>query len=133
MTIATFDPAAFKARYPQFVNVPDQTLTYCFQDAGLYLNNTDCSPVQDVIKRTSLLWMLTAHIAQLTGLLSSDGQSQAVGRVSSATEGSVSVSLDMGATTGTEAWFLQTQWGAAFWQATSYLRSMRYIPEPTRY
>lgn len=132
MTAVVFDPAAFKARYPEFAAVGDPLLQACFGEAGLYLSNTDNSPVQNVTRRAVLLNMLTAHIAALGGALSSDGQPRPVGRVSSATEGSVSASMEYLAP-GSSAWFAQTQYGAAFWQATSSLRGFRYIPQPTRY
>lgn len=133
MSIVTFDPTAFKARYPEFTAVNNDSLTACFNDAGLYLANTDTSPVQNVAKRTQLLWMLTAHIAYLDGFTSVDGKAKPVGRISSATEGSVSISLDNNNVPGTAVWFQQTQWGSSFWQATSYLRSFRYFPQRTRY
>ena len=132
MPAVVFDPAAFKARYPEFAAVGDPLLQACFGEAGLYLSNTDNSPVQNVTRRAVLLNMLTAHIAALGGALSSDGQPRPVGRVSSATEGSVSASMEYLAP-GSSAWFAQTQYGAAFWQATSSLRGFRYIPQPTRY
>lgn len=131
MAVVTFDPEAFKIAYPAFANVSDALLQACFNEAGLYLSNTDCSVVQDIGKRTVLLWMLTAHIAYLRGALSPDGSTPPVGRVSSATEGSVSASMEYAAP-GTAAWFLQSQYGAAFWQATVSLRSFRYRPRPTR-
>lgn len=131
MAVVTFDATAFKVRYPLFAGVDDAFLSACFDDAGLYLSNTDTSPVQNVTTRQQLLWMLTAHIAYLNGALN-PGQPMPVGRTSSATEGSVSVGLDYGTMTpGTGPWFNQTQWGASFWQATSSLRGMRYIPRPT--
>ena len=78
--------------------------------------------------------MLTAHIAVIGGLLSADGLPQPVGRIASASEGSVSASFDnVTATPGTGAWFQQTQYGAAFWQATTSLRGFKYIAEPTVY
>lgn len=132
MTAVVFDPAAFKARYPEFAAVADPLLSACFGEAGLYLSNADDSPVQNVTRRAVLLNMLTAHIAALGGALSSDGQPRPVGRVSSATEGSVSASMEYLAP-GSSAWFAQTQYGAAFWQATTSLRGFRYIPQPTRY
>jgi hypothetical protein len=131
MAIVTFDAAAFKVAYPAFVNVNDDLLQSCFDQAGLYLNNTDCSPVQDIATRTQLLWMLTAHIAYLRGALSPTGALVPVGRASNATEGSVSIGLEY-AMPGTAAWFNQTQWGAAFWQATLSLRSFRYMARPTQ-
>ena len=132
MPAVVFDPAAFKARYPEFAAVANPLLSACFDEAGLYLSNTDNSPVQNLTRRAVLLNMLTAHIAALGGALSSDGQPRPVGRVSSATEGSVSASMEYLAP-GSSAWFAQTQYGAAFWQATTSLRGMRYIPCPTRY
>lgn len=132
MAVVTFDPVAFKVRYPAFASVSDALLQACFEDAGLYLSNSDASPVQNVARRQSLLWMLTAHIAYLGGALAADGQARPVGRISSATEGSVSASMDYtAATPGSGAWFNQTQWGAAFFQATTSLRGFRYTPRPT--
>lgn len=131
MAVVVFDPAAFKAAYPAFVSVPDAQLQNYFDLATLYLSNTDCSIVQDVNKRQTLLWLLTAHIAFLSGALNPvPGTPGLVGRVSSATEGSVSVSTEYPMNPNS-AWFLQTQWGAAFWQATLSLRSFRYRARPT--
>lgn len=132
MPAVVFDPAAFKARYPEFAAVADATLAACFTEAGLYLSNADNSPVQNLTRRATLFNMLTAHVAYLGGLLSADGMPRPVGRVSQASEGSVSAGFEY-LTPGTAAWFTQTQYGAAFWQATSSLRGMRYIPCPTRY
>ena len=132
MPSVVFDPAAFKARYPEFASVGDLLLQACFGEAGLYLSNTDNSPVQNVTRRAVLLNMLTAHIAALGGALSSDGQPRPVGRVSSATEGSVSAAFE-GPPPGSAQWFQQSQYGAAFWQATSGLRGFRYLAQPTRY
>lgn len=134
MPAVVFDPAAFKARYPEFAAVPTPSLVVCFDEAGLYLCNTDNSPVQNLTRRATLLNMLTAHIAYIGGLLSADGMPRPVGRVSQASEGSVSAAFEgLPPTPGSGAWFQQSQYGAAFWQATSGLRSMWYIPCPTRY
>jgi hypothetical protein len=136
VAVVTFDPKGFKTRYPEFDGIENSRLTLCFNDAGLYLNNTDNSPVSNVARRTSLLWMLTAHIAFLGGYIDcgNNGQPKPVGRVSSASEGSVSADLDyMQATPGSGAWFNQTQYGAAFWQATTSLRGFRYRARPTMY
>jgi hypothetical protein len=133
MAIATFDSVAFYARYPEFAAVSSAQLGALFLEAGLYLDNTDRSRV-DVVKRGRLLDMLTAHIAFLGGLLSADGQPRPVGRVSQASEGTVSATFaDAMPTAGSGAWFQQSQYGSAFWQATSSMRGMRYLPKPTRY
>lgn len=134
MPAVVFDPAAFKVRYPEFAAVADPTLAACFDEAGLYLSNSDNSPVQNLTRRATLLNMLTAHVAYIGGLLSADGMPRPVGRVSQASEGSVSAAFEgVPPTPGSGAWFQGSQYGAAFWQATSSLRGMRYIPCPTRY
>ena len=132
MAAVVFDPTAFKARYPEFAAVPDATLTACFMEAGLYLSNADNSPVQNITRRATLFNMLTAHVAYLGGLLSADGMPRPVGRVSQAGEGSVSAAFE-GAPPGSAQWFQQSQYGAAFWQATSSLRGFRYVSRPTVY
>lgn len=132
MPSVTFDVTAFKGRYPEFASVGEPLLTACFDEATLYLSNSDTSPVQNLSRRATLLNMLTAHVAYLGGALSADGMPRPVGRVSQAAEGSVSAGFEYLAP-GTSAWFTQTQYGAAFWQATSSLRGMRYVPCPTRY
>lgn len=131
MAVVVFDPVAFKAAYPAFAAVSNAILQTCFDSACLYLSNTDASPVQDVGRRQQLLWLLTAHIAVLVGALNSNSAAP-VGRTSSATEGSVSVSFEYPSTISA-AWFSQTQYGAMFWQATLSLRSFNYRPRPTRW
>lgn len=131
MAAVVFVPASFKAAYPEFGAVPDTTLSGYFLRSQLFLVNEDC-PVQDEAKRLQLYWLLVAHIAQLSGALNPGGVPGPVGRTSSATEGSVSVSLEFNATMGA-SWFVQTSYGAQFWAATAYLRSFRYVARPTRY
>ena len=134
MAVAVFDSVGFLARYPEFSAVNVSLLGAYFMEAGLYLNNTDCSPVQDITRRGLLLNMLTAHIAFVGGALTADGQPKPVGRMSQAAEGSVSAAFEgVPPTPGTGAWFQQSQYGAAFWQATSSLRGMRYRARPTFY
>lgn len=131
MGIAAFDYAAWVQRYPEFGAVSEARAALFFAEAGLYLDNTDASPVSDVAMRGVLLNMLTAHIAVLSGALEPTGQpSGMVGRVSSASEGSVSVSVDTGLTPGTAVWFQQTSYGLSFWQATKGFRSATYVAAP---
>ena len=132
MSIVVFNPAEFKARYPEFAAVADLTLGACFTEAGLYLSNANNSPVQNVTRRALLLNMLTAHIAFIGGKLAADGMARPVGRLSQAGEGSVSAAFE-GPPPGSAQWFQQSQYGAAFWQATSSLRGFRYLAQPTRY
>ena len=134
MAVVIFNPAAFVARYPEFAAVSSTRLTALFVEASLYLSNTDASPVSDPVRRAVLLNMLTAHVSYLNGDLSADGQARPVGRVSQAGEGSVSAVFEgVPPTPGTGAYFQQSQYGAAFWQATSNLRGFQYVARPTVY
>ena len=132
MAVAVFNSALFLARYPEFLPVNASKplrLGALFLEAGLYLSNCDDSPIQDIARRGVLLNMITAHISFIAGDLSADGQARPVGRVSQASEGTVSASFEgVPPTPGTGAWFQQSQYGAAFWQATTSLRGMRYVP-----
>ena len=60
MAVATFDLAAFRARYPVFSVVADATLGAYFAESGMYLDNTDSSPVVDLYARGLLLNMLVS-------------------------------------------------------------------------
>jgi hypothetical protein len=131
MSSVVFDPVGFTARYPEFAAVSGALLQEYFNEATLYLSNSDSSPVQDITLRATLLNMLTAHVGCLSGALG-DGQARPVGRVSNASKGSVSTALEY-MQPGSHSWFTQTQYGAAFWQATVNLRGFIYIPNPTRF
>ena len=128
MAVVAFDLAGFRARYPEFTAVADPLLGAYFSEATIYLNNTDTSVVTDINVRSLLLNMLTAHIAALNSGVSGQAPSALVGRISQASEGSVSVSADMGPPSGTSAWFNQTRYGASFWQAAAPYRAFRYLP-----
>ena len=135
MAIVVFNYASWIARYPEFstlANGADPTVVApeCFNEACLYLNNTNGSLVCDVNIRTTLLNMLTAHIMLLNFGANGQAPSQLVGRVSSAGQGSVNVSATMGPASGSAAWFQQTKYGAAYWQASAQYRMMRYQPPP---
>lgn len=137
MTVAVFNYGAWVARYPEFAHTVDATLAAeYFAEAGLYLDNTDVSVVPaDAVTyqpRLMLLGMLTAHIAALNA--PKNGREGLVGRISSATQGSVSVATDNGAQPGTAAWFQQTQYGASYWTATARYRTFRQVrPCPAAY
>ncbi|MGZ8442549.1 MAG: DUF4054 domain-containing protein [Candidatus Binatia bacterium] len=126
MAVVVFDPAAFKTRYSEFSTVADGTLTAYFYEATLYLNNSESSLVTDVTQRSVLLNMIVAHLAALHSGINGQAPSQLVGRITQASEGSVSVSADIGPISNTAAWWMQTKWGASFWQATAPYRTMRY-------
>ena len=131
MTAVTFDPKAFKARYPEFVAVADATLTAVFDEACLLIDNSDASPVSDVTRRRVMLWLAVAHLAKLGGLAEqSAGIASATpaGRVTSASEGSVSVSFSVGPETDQNAFWLQTAYGQQLWKLMAPYRQAVYVP-----
>ena len=113
--VAVFDYAAWIARYPEFASVTSDQANEFFLDACMLLDNTPCSVVQDVTQRLRLLNGLTAHIAKLS-IPSEEGGQGVVGRIASASEGSVTLSTDMGTvTSASQAYFNQTPYGAQYW------------------
>lgn len=145
----TWDYTFFQQRFPDLARwvSPEQGQSF-FDLATLYLDNTDgdtpqnvpgygpigCravgNQVRDITTRQSLLGLLTAHIATLNAPLNGQAPSTLLGRISSASEGSVSVSVDLPDMGAGSAWFGLTKWGQMFWQATAAYRTARYIPGP---
>jgi hypothetical protein len=129
--VVIFNVTNFLARYPEFVplnTAAPAILQEYFDESTLYLDNSCNSRVQQIEQRTPLLNMLTAHIAAMNGGVNGTQPSQLVGRISDATEGSVSVSADMGNNvTLNVAWYLQTKYGAAYWAATVRWRTAQVV------
>lgn len=136
MTVAVFDYALWGALFPELAAVPEPAAQMFFDiAAGSLVDNTDCSPVKDVSVRLSLLNYATAHMAGLAGYPLPTGSttpapSGSVGRVSSASEGAVSASMDYGQVRESQAWWVQTQYGATFWQLTRPFRTFRFSARP---
>ncbi len=130
--IATFNYQTWVARYPEFVAVGQPLADLYFAEAQLYLVNDGSGPVEDPNVQLALLNMLTAHIAALYGGANGQPASPLVGRINTATEGSVSVGADLPNLPGTAAWFVQTKYGISFWQASAAFRTFRYRVGPRR-
>lgn len=129
MTVAPFVFTDWQTAYPQFaVTVPNEGVALtAFNLATNYCNNTDCGVIPcdpaTYQPRQGLLYLLTAHVAQLLygSSLTDNAASPIVGRITDASEGSVSVSADM-PTNPAAAWYYQTQFGAMYWEATKRFR-----------
>lgn len=124
--IVTFGYPGWVARYPEFGGVDPALVQLYFNEATMYCRNDGGGPVSTAAIQTTLLNMLTAHICQLNAALNGQDSTQIVGRITSAGQGSVSVSTEMDLP-GSAAWFKQTKYGVAYWQATSAYKTMRYI------
>lgn len=125
--VVTFDPVAFAAQYPEFATLTQDQLNGYFAQATLFLDNSRQSRVQQIENRAPLLGLLTAHLAKLLGGANGAASSQLVGRISSATEGTVTVAADMPNQPMSAAWFQQTKYGAMYWAATLRWRQARIV------
>jgi hypothetical protein len=130
-TQVAFVYADWVAAFPMYVSVPQAAVTgFILSSAESYCRNDGGGPVDDPATQLNLLWLMVAHLVQLTY---PNGTSQSVGpvgRVSAAGEGSVHVAMEF-PTTPNNAWFLQTPWGALFWQMTAGYRMGLYKPRLT--
>lgn len=131
MGVAVFDYAAWAVRYPALAaQVAEPLADAYFLEAGDYLDNTDCSLVSDVSQRLRFLGLIVAHIAMVNGA-SPSGAAGLVGRVSSVTEGSVTIGTELRGFTGDmAAYFSQTQYGVQYWALTASYRTAHYVPGP---
>lgn len=127
----TFDFATWQAAFPQFATLTEpQVVGVILPIAEIYNRNDGGGPVSAAATQTQLLNLMVAHVAQLLFGVNGQQPSAIVGRISNAAEGSVSVGTDYPQTQNS-AWFNQTPFGAAWWQATAAYRTMRYIPKVT--
>lgn len=132
--IVSFDYQSWIARYPEFRDtVPSDLAQAYFDEATIYHRNDGSGLVPTSRAQSVYLNMITAHLAQLYTGTDANPASSIVGRVVSASEGSVSVSTEMSSEGGpTKDWWVQTKYGASYWAATAAYRTMRYFPSPRR-
>lgn len=124
--VFVFDPAAFKLAFPQFNRYSDEQLTYFFESIEGLLNNSETSCIS-LKNRKLWYWLLVAHKAELQNRIN-DGNTGLVGRISSATEGSISVSTDYPMGSGAmEQWLKSTPYGAEFYAKTAAYRTATWV------
>ena len=135
--VVQFSATEFNALYPEFSGLDPTVQQNSFTDATFDLNNTCGSIVLDANQRMALLYTLTAHHL-LLDRGTNDGAGNVtpaqgiVGRIDTAAEGSVNVSAQYNdEITMSEAYFIQTKYGAKFWQQTAQYRTMHYIGPPS--
>lgn len=143
--VVTFNFAEWTAGYPVFANCDPAAAQRWFNRAAFICSNTTSNPANGTPGLLQdLLYLLTAHIAWLNAPRGPDGAPAAsgtppdpsmVGRIKSATQGSVSVDTDMGsdinAGSPSQAWYMQTSYGAEYWAASAPIRTFRYGARPT--
>lgn len=125
--IATLDPSEFRSIYPEFIDLPDLVIENIFQYAELIIENTGSSIVTDDKKRKLFLYLLSAHIAFLNGRLSDDpGMAGMAGTITSSTQGTTSVGMNIGTLTGSNSWLSQTRYGTMLWKMLRPYVSLMY-------
>lgn len=141
--VVTYDATwftTFTAMFSEFSCLTQAQVGGYFMRATLFVANSPDNPAICILPQ--LLYLLTAHVAWLSSPKGADGNPVAsgggsgggglVGRITSATQGSVNVSLDMGPSSGPqEAWYNQTQYGAMAYAAMAPFRTFRYTVVPT--
>lgn len=124
--VVTFDYQAWVARYPEFAQVVPVVATMYFDEASLYHANDGSGPVCVSQYQSLYMNMVTAHLA---AIYSTDDKgnspSPLVGKIQSASEGSVNVNVAYDAT-NPEQWYSQTKYGASYWAATAQYRT--FVP-----
>lgn len=135
--VVQFDNSEFIAVWPEFTGIASGRNQVAFNFATLLLNNSCGSVVDDANIRMGLLYLLTAHVGFLING-TNDGAGkitppyQVVGRLASATEGSVSAATEYSSQISqSEAFYIQSKYGALYWQITSVYRTMHYVGAPT--
>jgi Protein of unknown function (DUF4054) len=132
----TFDYQDWVSMFPELKGVPEAAAmnNYWVRAQGICANSLS-NPLAGLPAGTLKLglYLLTAHIAALNSPIGGQPSSTLVGRISNATQGSVTVAAEWdGSGTPGESWFTQTKYGAEYWTLSARTRTAYYIARPTR-
>jgi hypothetical protein len=137
----TFNWTMFTTWFPEFSCLNQTQGQAYFDMAGLYCANSQQNPLFCFGILPQVMMLVTAHVAWLLAPRDENGNPAAqgapgspiVGRINTATQGSVSVgaTLDGEAGSPSEQFFSQTKYGLMAWQAMAVGRTARYIANPT--
>lgn len=122
-----FNYQAWTLLFPEFSALSQEQVLAWESVAETYVRNDGGGPVASANVQTNLLNFTTAHLCQIYLGSSTQGASALVGRINSATQGSVSVQAEMQGPPAA-AWWNQTKYGTAAWQLLAPYRTMRYMP-----
>lgn len=130
--IVQLDWAQWRLLFPEFSNLANEQLEGpVWELAQQYCRNDGGGPVCSTALQTQLLNLMAAHVAQLLYGSTKAPATGLSGAVTSATEGSVSVSVGVVVNTSNQ-WFFSTPYGQAFWQLAAPFRQARYWPKITQ-
>lgn len=119
--------------FPEFETTVSQFFWGLLMGMASSLSRNDGGgPVTNAQLQTNLLSLAIAHLAFIFAGTNTQPASQIVGRIASATEGSVSVTTDNGTvTSSSQAFWQQSKYGSMWWQMSLPFRTFRYLP-PSR-
>ena len=137
-----FDYQTWVAMFPEFSPLTTAQGQAYFNLACLMCANSCSNPIFCDGNLATLLYVLTSHEAWLRCPKDASGNPAAtgaaastiVGRITDASEGSVSVSTEWpmdGNTSAQEKYLAQTPYGAKYWADTAQYRTARYAALPT--
>ncbi len=130
--IVQFDLAQWRLLFPEFSNVTDAQLNGpVWTMAQQYCRNDGGGPVCAPEMQTELLNLMVAHIAQMLYGSTTSPATGLVGAVSSATEGSVSVSVNV-VVNASNQFYMVTRYGQMFFALSLPFRQARYWPKMTQ-
>jgi hypothetical protein len=129
----TFDYTAWSALFPEFLTTvtEHQAIALFGVVTSTLQRNDGGGPISKTATQSTLLNYAVAHLAFLYNGTNTQPAAQVVGRINSATEGSVTVQTDYGNNVSqSQAFWLQSKYGSFWWAATNQYRRMRYLPGP---
>jgi hypothetical protein len=119
-SIQPFNAMQFKLDYPQFINLSSEKLENDYNYIVLAKCKWLCYYFCDLKQRYYWSCIVLAHVLTLMYGSGGNGNNTAlVGRITSATEGSVNVGLENINNTLSSFWWNQTQYGALVWSLWS--------------
>ncbi len=114
MAVVELDIEGWRELFPAFAEAADAQVQHWFAQACMLVGNDAGSMIPydppSRLQRQTVINLVMCHLATL------DRRGDAVGRVTSATQGSVSSSTDYAAAGRNAAWWTQSQCGATAWQ-----------------
>jgi hypothetical protein len=132
-----FDYEKWAQVYPVFaypggaIPVSDAQAGVYFVQATMLHANDGSGPVCNPLQQSVLLNAVVAHLAAINSPPAGQVEASAiVGRISSASEGSVSVVTENTYPPGTAQYWQQTKYGSFYWEATKSFRRAQYKPNP---
>lgn len=128
--ITTFNYNQFTLSFPELSYLSQAQLQQYWNLAQYFVaNNGQRGAIANSALQSTALNFATAHLVKLfANDVNGNPPSGLVGRVSHAAEGTVNVAAEWGSTVSdAEAWWIQTQYGAAFWNCTRAMRTFHYM------